>query len=228
MINQNQDFKIYLDEILGDVRTLIDSDGKVWFVGKDICNILEIRNSRDAISVLDKDEKELCYILVNGKTSLNKTVNMICEKGLMHLITKSKKTSSNKREDLLLFLQSNNLISKNTVYIPESNESLFNEKLKNILKTMRLTTIFQYPIDKYRVDFYIKEINTVIEYDEDCHKSYSLKKEQKRQSYIENKLKCKFIRVNNSFTDEEDIGIIIFKIADDYVNFKKTTRGENL
>ena len=32
-------------------------DGEVWFVAKDDCDILEISHARDAITVLDDDEK---------------------------------------------------------------------------------------------------------------------------------------------------------------------------
>ena len=38
------------------VRT-IEQDGEVWFVAKDVCDILGIVNARDAIKSLDDDEK---------------------------------------------------------------------------------------------------------------------------------------------------------------------------
>ena len=38
------------------VRTT-EIDGEIWFVAKDVCEVLEIANSRDAVSNLDDDEK---------------------------------------------------------------------------------------------------------------------------------------------------------------------------
>jgi len=38
------------------VRTVI-IDGDVWFVAKDVCDVLEIANSRDAISHLSESMK---------------------------------------------------------------------------------------------------------------------------------------------------------------------------
>ena len=40
----------------GIVRTL-ERDGEIWFVAKDVCDILGLVNARDAISSLDDDEK---------------------------------------------------------------------------------------------------------------------------------------------------------------------------
>ena len=37
------------------VRT-VQIDGEIWFVAKDVCDVLEIANARDAIKVLDDDE----------------------------------------------------------------------------------------------------------------------------------------------------------------------------
>lgn len=44
------------------VRTLTDEHGEPWFVAKDVCDILEISNNRDAISQLDSDEKNTVVI----------------------------------------------------------------------------------------------------------------------------------------------------------------------
>ncbi|MDD2870372.1 MAG: BRO family protein [Candidatus Gracilibacteria bacterium] len=47
------------------VRTVI-IDGDVWFVAKDVCDILEIANSRDAVSNLSEKMK----MTLVGKESL--------------------------------------------------------------------------------------------------------------------------------------------------------------
>ena len=46
---------IFKNEEFGEIRTL-EINNEPWFVAKDICEILEIKNSRDAIKRLDSDE----------------------------------------------------------------------------------------------------------------------------------------------------------------------------
>jgi prophage antirepressor-like protein len=77
-----------------EVRTIM-IDNNPWFVAKDICNILEISNGRDAIIKLDEDEKQL----LQGKDSLvgltddpNTTkLTVINESGLYNLVLSSRK-----------------------------------------------------------------------------------------------------------------------------------------
>lgn len=38
------------------IRTVV-IDGEPWFVAKDVCEVLDIANPRDAVSRLDDDEK---------------------------------------------------------------------------------------------------------------------------------------------------------------------------
>lgn len=38
------------------IRTII-KNGEVWFIAKDVCSVLDIKNSRDALGRLDEDEK---------------------------------------------------------------------------------------------------------------------------------------------------------------------------
>lgn len=46
---------IFKNEKFGEVRSL-EINNEPWFVAKDICDILEIKNSRDTIKRLDSDE----------------------------------------------------------------------------------------------------------------------------------------------------------------------------
>jgi very-short-patch-repair endonuclease len=60
-----------------------------------------------------------------------------------------------------------------------------------------LTTCYkQYPVDGYRVDLYLKDINLVIECDEMGHEYKNDLSEIIRQKTIESKLGCKFLRFN--------------------------------
>ncbi|GIN67545.1 hypothetical protein J41TS2_29660 [Bacillus sonorensis] len=70
-----------------NVRTLTD-DGEIWFVAKDVCDILEISNSRQALSRLDDDEKA-DVILNDGRQ--NRNFSIVNEPGLYTLILSSRK-----------------------------------------------------------------------------------------------------------------------------------------
>nr|UWI41345.1 MAG: antirepressor protein KilAC domain [Bacteriophage sp.] len=71
------------------MRTLTDKSGDPWFVAKDVCDILEISNNRDAISQLDSDEKNTVVISDGIPGNPNKTI--ISEPGLYKLIMRSRK-----------------------------------------------------------------------------------------------------------------------------------------
>ena len=75
-----------------DVRTITDQDNNPWFVGKDVCEILEISKYRDMLEKMDDDEKR--NIRVSTKTdTLGGHQDMIClnMEGVYELIFKSDK-----------------------------------------------------------------------------------------------------------------------------------------
>ena len=73
------------------VRT-VTINGEPWFVAKDVCEILELENSRKAVSTLDEDEK---ITVTNGdgnpRAGNPLTFNVVSESGLYALIFKSRK-----------------------------------------------------------------------------------------------------------------------------------------
>jgi len=69
------------------VRT-VTKDGEPWFAAKDICDILELGNSRMALERLDNDEKGVSLIDTPGGTQSMQVVN---EPGLYVLILGSRK-----------------------------------------------------------------------------------------------------------------------------------------
>ncbi|NKD55960.1 MULTISPECIES: Bro-N domain-containing protein [unclassified Haematospirillum] len=74
-----------------NVRTLIDENGVPWFVASDVCLVLEISNSRDAISRLDDDEKSVGIADTPGGPQ---EMNIINESGLYALILTSRKPAA--------------------------------------------------------------------------------------------------------------------------------------
>lgn len=74
------------------VRT-IKIDDKIWFVAKDVCEILDLSNPTVAIERLDDDEKGLSTIYTLGG---NQTLSIINESGLYHLLFSSSKPEAQK------------------------------------------------------------------------------------------------------------------------------------
>ena len=79
-------------ENMEDLTTL-EIDGEIWFVANEVCKVLEIQNSRKAISTLDDDEKLMYTIDTSGQ---NRKVNIVSESGLYALIFKSNKPEAKK------------------------------------------------------------------------------------------------------------------------------------
>ena len=84
----------YIDETHHDNINTVEIDGEIWFVAKDVCDLLGINNSRQAISSLDDDEKNTVIITDGIRGNPNKTI--ISESGLFALIFKSKKPEAKK------------------------------------------------------------------------------------------------------------------------------------
>ena len=70
-----------------NVRT-VTKDGELWFVAKDVCDVLEINNPSQALTRLDGDEKNT-IILNEGIGNPEKSI--ISESGLYALVMSSKK-----------------------------------------------------------------------------------------------------------------------------------------
>lgn len=72
------------------LRTLTDEAGEPWFVAKDVCDILELGNTTNALRALDEDEKTNftnCNVAQNG----GRAPLIISEPGLYKLIMRSRK-----------------------------------------------------------------------------------------------------------------------------------------
>lgn len=70
----------------------IEINGEVWFVAKDVCNVLNIKNHKDAITALDEDEKS--GVGISDPHGRTQTTNVINEPGLYKLIFRSNKTEA--------------------------------------------------------------------------------------------------------------------------------------
>lgn len=62
--------------------------GEIWFVAKDVCDILEIINPSDAVKDFDEDEKGIANIYTPGG---KQNMTIISEPGVYALVMKSRK-----------------------------------------------------------------------------------------------------------------------------------------
>lgn len=83
-----KDLMIFDNKEFGQIRTIMGDNNEPWFVGKDVAEILEYSNTRDALSRhVDKDDKADVAIH-DGRQNRNQIV--INESGLYSLIFSSK------------------------------------------------------------------------------------------------------------------------------------------
>ena len=86
---------IFEHEKFGKVRVIM-VNGKPWFVAVDVCKVLEIKNSRDAVSKLYEDEKQTVLIPARGVSSTDtqggyQNMTVVNEPGLYKLVFSSRK-----------------------------------------------------------------------------------------------------------------------------------------
>lgn len=67
---------------------VIERNGEPWFVGKDVCNVLDIGNNRQAMTYLDDDEKG---VIINDTLGGCQHMTIISESGLYSLVLRSRK-----------------------------------------------------------------------------------------------------------------------------------------
>ena len=85
-------FEIFNKENVGSVRVVFNEiTGDPWFVAKDVCDCLGIKNPSDAISNLLNDEKNTLVLTEGIRKRGNPNVTIVSESGLYTLIMRSRK-----------------------------------------------------------------------------------------------------------------------------------------
>lgn len=87
MSNETNAIEVFDNEEFGSIRTTM-INGEPWFVAADVCKALEIKNSRDAMTRLDDDEKDVALTDTLGGVQTSTVVN---ESGLYALVLGSRK-----------------------------------------------------------------------------------------------------------------------------------------
>lgn len=104
-----------------EVRVIKDDTGDPWFVARDVCNILEISNTSQAVQSLDEDEKDIWNIYTLGGEQPFVTIN---ESGLYTFIMRSRKP---KAKEFRKWITSEVLpqIRKTGTYTIDNQSSIF-------------------------------------------------------------------------------------------------------
>lgn len=94
----SNELRVFENPEFGKVRTVEETNGEIWFVANDVCAILEIANTSDAINNLESDEKATvgntdCF---NKIKELRHDTRLINESGLYALVFKSRKPNARK------------------------------------------------------------------------------------------------------------------------------------
>ena len=76
--------QIFTSPEFGQVRVM-QQDGESWFVAKDVCEVLDIKNPTQAVGRLDEDERAMLNIGRQGNA------NVVNEYGLYNLVLASRK-----------------------------------------------------------------------------------------------------------------------------------------
>lgn len=83
----NSEITVFASEKFGQVRTVM-KEGQPWFVAVDVCRALDVGNSRQAITRLDDDEKD---VISTDTLGGRQEMSIINEPGLYSLVLGSRK-----------------------------------------------------------------------------------------------------------------------------------------
>ena len=87
-----QETQIFKHEVFGEIRTMTDEKGEVFFVGKDVAKVLGYINTRDALRQhVDNEDKLESQITTSGQ---RRNIIFINESGLYSLVLSSKLPSA--------------------------------------------------------------------------------------------------------------------------------------
>lgn len=80
----NREVEVFENEEFGKIRT-VNIDGEPWFVAKDVCDILGVKNPTQSMQQLEDFERAMFNIGRQGEA------NIISESGFYALVLRSRK-----------------------------------------------------------------------------------------------------------------------------------------
>lgn len=80
--------QVFESKEFGTIRAMRGEDGEPWFVAKDVCAILELKNPRSTLALLDEDEKGVHIVDTPGG---KQQMTIVTEPGFYKLVMRSRK-----------------------------------------------------------------------------------------------------------------------------------------
>lgn len=164
----------------GKTVDMFEDDGVRWFSVKDIGSCLKHSNMRSLISRYPEVDKKKVRRSTRGGPQ---QVVYISEAAVKRLCIYSRKLVP---DELAVYL---NIAVHETKY-----NSVEGDTIAKIMSTFcGEEMVPQYAVNNYRIDLYFPKYQIAVECDEEHHKRYKAKDEE-REAYIKQKLGCTFVR----------------------------------
>lgn len=154
--------QVFNNAMFGNVRILLQGD-KPWFVAKDVCDCLEIKNTTDALKRLDDDERARFNLGRQGET------NIVNEYGLYSLVLSSRKPEAKEfkrwiTHDVLPALRKTGSYSMNIPQtLPEALRAYADEveqhnKTKALVEAQRPKVLFADAVSTSNTDILVGDL----------------------------------------------------------------------
>lgn len=180
------------------VRTMVDNNNVVWFVGRDVATLLGYKNTKDVLGrFVEEGDKNTSLPLTDilGRVQYPTCIN---KNGVLSLILKSKLPRA--------------MDYAKSLDIPILRSTKEQETMHTLVASFKnYDPKTQYKVGRYRVDLYLPSSRIAVECDEFGHKGYCDVEEGIRQDYIEKELGCTFVRFNPD-TKDFNIGDVICEV----------------
>jgi hypothetical protein len=145
-----------------EIRT-IQEDGRTWFSGQDVFNVLELtwKGASDMIKRSIPSDF-ICKKVISTRGG-NQEMTFIDKEAVALICLQCRKLTIPKRNLFFKYLG----IEESDLKINRP-ETIFINSLLTILRAFKVTYLLQYPVGKYNVDVYVPILG-FIEYDEKSH-----------------------------------------------------------
>lgn len=226
-----QDTVMKLNDLQHDIRketkdkpplSTIVNDAILSYIGGNVSSISsEITvTSRQIAEVFGREHKDILRLIAKINSSLF-TPSIYTNRGKEYpeyiigyngckAIVDQTRNNTDSKQRLIDFVNETFGNTVETVFLSSRFEIVFIDNLEDTLQAIGYSLETQYPVDSYRIDAYIPELNIAIEYDEEQHYTPSnAEKDIERQQYIKDKLGCTFVRCDYRDSDAYNVGLVV-------------------
>lgn len=163
---------------LGELTTIKSQKrvNKIWFLGKEIQNIFNLKDLSQAIHQAGLTPNEIYFLTRKTHdrffmdlrnripifTKYSKSITLISKEGLIKLVANSEKVIN--KESVI-----KELGIENPIILKTLKEVSFGLILKEFCNDLKIKLIHQHPVNGFLIDFYLPELKLGIEFDEMYH-----------------------------------------------------------